>query len=108
MRTLEFVLSLPLFLAYLLGSVLTLVLAIRYKTISSALGFLGFFLLLAVRLTLPTLDLFALRLQGRGMALPRVNAVTILADLSMNLTSAVGVLCIVGAIALAARNERRL
>jgi hypothetical protein len=105
---LEFLLSLPLLMAYLLGSVLTLLLAARYRTVSSALGFLGFFLLLAVRLSLPTLDLFALRLQGRGMPLPRVNVVTILADLTMNLTSAVGVLCIVGAIALAARDERRL
>jgi len=38
---LEFLFSLPLFMAYLLGSVLTLLLAARYKTVSSALGFLG-------------------------------------------------------------------
>ena len=104
---LQFLLSLPLLMAYLLGSVLTLLLVIKHRTVSSALGFLGFFLLMVVRLVLPTADLFALRLQGRGMPLSRVNAVAVLADLAVSLSSAAAVLFIVGAIALAARDEKR-
>jgi hypothetical protein len=104
---LEFLLGLPLFMAYLFGSLLTLLLIVKQRTVSSVMGFLGFFLLLVVRSVLPLVDLFTLRLHTRGMPLPRVTAATILASLAINLASAVAVLFIVGAIALAARNERR-
>ncbi len=105
---LDFLLGLPLFMAYLFGSALTLLLAVKQRTVSSIMGFLGFFFLLAVRSVLPMIDLFVLRLRGRGMAVARVNTVTVLASLAINLASAVAVLCIVGAIAIAARNEKRL
>ena len=103
----EFLLRLPLFLAYVLGTVLTLLLAAKRKNVSSALGFLGFFLLVAVQLALPLTTPFAVRLHGRGVALTRATVISAFADLSLNLISAVAVLCIVAAIALAARNERR-
>jgi len=105
---LEFFLGLPLLMAYLFGSVLTLLLVLRQRTVSSVLGFLGFFFLLAVRVVWPLFDAFAIRLQGRGMPLARVSSVTILANLAANIASAAAVLCIVGAIALAARDESRL
>ena len=105
---LEFLLGLPLLMAYLFGSVLTLLLAIRQRTVSSILGFLGFFFLLAVRIVWPLFDVLTIRLRGRGMPLSRVGSVTILANLAVNVASAAAVLCIVGAIALAARGESRL
>jgi len=105
---LEFLLGLPLFMAYLFGSILTLLLVIKQKTVSSVLGFLGFFFLLGVRTVLPLLDPLAVRLQYRGMPLPQAGVVTVLANLAINLASAAAVVCLVGAIALAARNERRL
>jgi purine-cytosine permease-like protein len=103
----DFLLSLPLFLAYLLGAVLTAVIAARRKNVSSVLGFLGFFLLVAVQLVLPLITPYALRLHGRGLDLARATVVSAFANLSLNLISAVAVLCIVGAIALASRNEWR-
>jgi hypothetical protein len=94
-------------MAYLFGTALTGLLVAKQRTISSLLGFLGFFFLLAVRLLLPLLDLFALRLHGRGMPVSRVSTVSFLASLSINVASSAAVVCIVGAIALAARGERR-
>jgi hypothetical protein len=105
---LDFLLGLPLFMAYLFGTLLTGLLAIKQKTISAILGFVGFFCLLGVRTVLPLIDLYALRLRGRGMAVARANTVTVLADLAINVASAAAVLFIVGAIAIAARDERRL
>lgn len=104
---LDFFLSLPVFIAYLLGTVLTLMLVSRRKNPSSALGFLGFFLLVAVQMVSPLVNLFDVRLHDRGMALTRATTIAVFASLTLNLISAVAVLCIVGAIALAARNERR-
>jgi len=104
---LEFLLGLPLLMAYLFGTALTGLLAFKQRTISSLLGFMGFFFLLAVRVVLPLFDLFVLRLHGRGMPLSRVSTVTFLASLSINVASAAAVLCIVGAIALASRSELR-
>lgn len=104
---LDFLLGLPLFMAYLFGSALTLLLVAKQRTVSSIMGFLGFFFLLAVRAVLPVIDLFVVRMRGRGMPLARVNTVTVLASLAINLASAAAVLCIVGAIAIAARNEKR-
>jgi hypothetical protein len=101
----SFLLDSPLFAAYLLGCFLTLFLVIRRRNPSSVLGFLGFFFLLAVRIVLPLFVLFTTRLHGRGMPLLRVNVITGLAQLALNLVSAAAVLCIVGAIALAARSE---
>jgi hypothetical protein len=104
---LDFLLGLPLFMAYLFGTVLTALLVVKQRTVSSVLGFMGFFFLLGVRAVLPLIDLYALRLRGRGMPLTRVSTVTVLADLAINIASSAAVLCIVGAIAIAARNERR-
>jgi purine-cytosine permease-like protein len=103
----DFLLSLPLFLAYLLGAVLTALIAARRRNASSVLGFLGFFLLVAVQLVLPLITPYALRLHSRGLDLSRATVVSAFAQLSLNLISAVAVLCIVGAIALASRNEWR-
>jgi purine-cytosine permease-like protein len=103
----DFLLSLPLFLAYLLGAVLTALIAARRRNASSVLGFLGFFLLVAVHLVLPLISPYALRLHSRGLDLTRVTVVSAFAQLSLNLISAVAVLCIVGAIALASRSEWR-
>jgi purine-cytosine permease-like protein len=103
----EFLLSLPLFLAYLLGAVLTAIIAARRKNVSSVLGFMGFFLLVAVQLVLPLFTPYALRLQSRGLDLSRATVISAFANLSLNLISAVAVLCIVGAIALASRDEWR-
>jgi hypothetical protein len=107
-KMLEFLLGLPLLMAYLFGVILTLLLAIRQKTVSSVLGFLGFLFLLGVRLVLPMFDVFTVRLQGRGMTLTRVGALVALANLAVNLASATAVVCLVGAIALASRSERSL
>lgn len=101
----DFLLSLPLFLAYVLGAVLTGIIVARRKNASSALGFLGFFLLAAVQLVLPLITPYALRLHSRGLDLSRATVVSAFASLSLNLISAVAVLCIVGAIALASRRE---
>ncbi len=103
---LDFLLRLPLFLAYLLGTILTLMLIVKRKNVSSALGFLGFFLLVAVQAVSPLTTLFTIRLHSRGMPLTKASTLTAFASLLLNLISAVAVLCIVGAISLAARNER--
>lgn len=103
----DFLLSLPLFLAYLLGAVLTALVAARRKNVGSVLGFLGFFLLVAVQLVLPLIAPYALRLHSRGVDVGRVTVISAFAQLSLNLISAVAVLCIVGAIAWASRNEWR-
>ena len=103
----DFLLNLPLFLAYVLGAVLTAMLVARRKNVSSVLGFLGFFLLMAVQLVLPLITPYALRLHGRGIDLSRATVISAFARLSLNLISAVAVLCIVGAIALASRHEWR-
>jgi purine-cytosine permease-like protein len=103
----DYLLSLPLFLAYLLGAVLTALIAARRKNISSVLGFLGFFLLVGVHLVLPLITPYALRLHSRGLDLGRATVISAFASLSLNLISAVAVLCIVGAIALASRHEWR-
>jgi len=103
----DFLLSLPLFLAYVLGAVLTALIAARHRNVSSVLGFLGFFLLVAVQLVLPLITPYALRLNSRGLDLGRATVISAFANLSLNLISAVAVLCIVGAIALASRNEWR-
>ena len=102
----DFLLSLPLFLAYVLGAVLTGIIVARRKNASSVLGFLGFFLLAAVQLVLPLITPYALRLHSRGLDLSRATVVSAFASLSLNLISAVAVLSIVGAIALASRHER--
>lgn len=102
---LDFLIRLPLFLAYVLGAVLTAALAARRKNASSVLGFLGFGMLVAVQLILPLISPYALRLHGRGVDIARVTLISAFANLSLNLISAVAVLCIVGAIALAARNQ---
>lgn len=102
----DFLLSLPLFLAYVLGAVLTGIIVARRKNASSVLGFLGFFLLAAIQLVLPLITPYALRLHSRGLDLSRATVVSAFASLSLNLISAVAVLCIVGAIALASRHER--
>ena len=103
----DFLLSLPLFLAYVLGAVLTALMAARRKNVSSVLGFLGFFLLVTVQLVLPLITPYALRLHSRGLDLSRATVISAFASLSLNLISAVAVLCIVGAIAAASRNEWR-
>jgi len=104
---LEFVLGLPLLMAYLFGTALTIWLVVKQRTASSVLGFTGFFFLLAVRMVFPLFDVFAGRLQARGMPMSRVSAVTVLANLAINIASAAAVLCIVGAIALAAGSDSR-
>jgi len=103
----DFLLRLPLFLAYLLGTILTLMLVLKHKNVSSALGFLGFFLLVGVQVVSPLTTLFTLRLHSRGMPLTRASTLSAFASMLLNLISALAVLCIVGAISLAARNERR-
>lgn len=100
-------LRLPLVLALALGLALTLNLALRRRNASSVLGFLGFLLLLAVQTLTPWIAPFASRLQVRGVALGRASLIAAFADLVLNLISALAVLAIVGAIALASRNERR-
>nr|MBC7244643.1 hypothetical protein [Chloroflexota bacterium] len=99
----NFLLRLPLFLAYLLGTGLTCILVLKRRNISSALAFLGFALLAAVQAVAP----FTARLYGRSMALTRAAFVSAFATLVLNLISAVAVMCIVGAIALATRNKRQ-
>lgn len=103
----DFLLRLPLFLAYALGAVLTAVIAARRKNVSSVLGFLGFFLLAAIQSVLPLVTPYALRLHSRGIDVSRITIISAFAQVSLNLISAVAVLCIVGAIALASRNEWR-
>jgi len=103
--TVDYLLNLPLFLAYVLGAFLTAMLVVRRRNVSSVLGFLGFFLLIAVQLVLPLITPYAVRLAGRGLDLSRATVISAFARLSLNLISAVAVLCIVGAIALASRRE---
>jgi|GEM_PF-1848791 len=103
----DLLLRLPLFLAYLLGGILTLMLAIRRKNVGNVLGFLGFFLLLAVQAVSPITTMFTISLYDRGMPFTRASSIIALASLTLNLVSAVAVLCVVGAIALATRTERR-
>jgi hypothetical protein len=104
---LDFLLRLPLFLAYVMGAVLTCLLVARRRNVSSLLGFLGFFLLVAVQLVSPFTTSFIVRLHGRGVPLTRASVLSGFVSLLLNLISAVAVLSIVGAISLAARNERR-
>jgi hypothetical protein len=99
--------SLPLFLAYLLGSILTLFMLLRQKNVSSALAFLGFFLLVAVQAVSPFTTRFNMSLYVRGVPFARASTLLALAGATLNAISAVAVLCIVGAIALASRSERR-
>lgn len=106
--TIGLLLRLPLVLALALGLALTLTLALRRRNVSSALGFLGFFLLLAVQMVVPWVAPLAARLHVRGVALNRATFIAAFADLVMNLISSLAVLSIVGAIAFASRNERRL
>jgi len=103
----DYLLSLPLFLAYVLGAALTTLMAARRKNISSVLGALGFILLVVVQLVMPLITPYTLRLHSRGLELGRATVISAFANLSLNLISAVAVLCIVGAIALASRNEWR-
>jgi peptidoglycan/LPS O-acetylase OafA/YrhL len=105
--TLNLWLRLPLVLSYALGLALTLVLVWRRRNLSSVLGLLGFFLLLAVQALVPFTTPFAQRLQVRGVALNRAVVIAAFADLVLNLISSLGVLSIVGAIALASRREPR-
>ncbi len=104
---LDFLFKLPLFLAYLLGSILTLTLVIRRKSLSNALGFLGFFLLGAVQAVSPFTTQFNVSLYVRRIPFAKASTLLALATVTLNFISAVAVLCIVGAIALAARSERR-
>jgi hypothetical protein len=103
---LDLLTRLPLFAAYVLGSVLTLVMLVRRKTVSSALGFLGFFLLAAVQAVSPFTTQFNMSLYVRGVPFTRASTLIALASATLNSISAVAVLCIVGAIALASRPER--
>jgi len=105
--TIGFLLRLPLVLAYALGFALMLMLALRRRNVSSVLGFLGFSLLLAVQMFTPLTAPYALRLQFRGVALTRATVIAAFAELVLNLISALAVLCIVGAVAMAARVEKR-
>jgi hypothetical protein len=105
--TIGLLLRLPLVLALALGLALTLTLALRRRNASSVLGFVGFLLLLAVQTIAPWIAPFATRLQVRGVAISRATLIAAFADLVMNLISSLAVLAIVGAIALASRNERR-
>lgn len=104
--TIRVLLRLPLVLALALGLGLTLTLALRRRNASSVLGFVGFLLLLAVQTLAPWITAFATRLQVRGIALGRATIIVACAELVMNLISSLAVLAIVGAIALASRNER--
>ncbi|MGQ9493264.1 MAG: hypothetical protein ACUVR2_05825 [Anaerolineae bacterium] len=103
----NFLLKLPLFLAYLLGTGLTCILALKRRNISNALAFLGFTLLAAVQAVGVFTAPFTARLYGRGMTLTRAAFVSTFATLILNLISAVAVICIVGAIALATRDKRQ-
>ncbi len=105
--TINFLVKLPLFLAYVLGAALTGTLMAKRRNISSALAFLGFVLLIAVQAVWNLSMPFAMRLSGRGMALIRAAFVSAFATFILNLIAAVAVLCIVGAIALGTRNTRQ-
>ena len=105
--TIGVLLQLPLVLALAVGLALTLTLALRRPNASSVLGFLGFLLLLAVQTIAPWLAPLAARLHVRGVALSRATFIAAFAELVMNLISSLAVLAIVGAIALAPRNDRR-
>lgn len=104
----NFLVKLPLFLAYLLGAALTGALMAKRRNISSALAFLGFVLLVAVQAVWNLSGSFAMRLSGRGMALTRVAFISTFATFVLNFIAAVAVLCIAGAIALANRDARQL
>lgn len=103
---LDLLTRLPLFAAYLLGSILTLVMLIRHKNVSNALGFLGFFLLGAVQAVAPFTTQFNMSLYVRGVSFARASTLIALASATLNSLSAVAVLCIVGAMALAAKDEK--
>lgn len=104
----NFLVKLPLFMAYLLGAALTGVLMAKRRNISSALAFLGFMLLVAVQAVWNFTMPFAVRLSGRGMPWTRAALIATFATFVLNLIAAVAVLCIVGAIAMATRNQRQL
>ena len=103
---LDLLTRLPLFLSYLLGVVLTLAMLFRHRNVSHALGFLGFFLLAAVQAVAPFTTQFNMSLYVRGVPFARASTLMALASATLNSISAVAVLCIVGAIALAARTEK--
>jgi hypothetical protein len=103
---LDLLTRLPLFLSYLLGGILMLLLLVRRKNVSHALGFLGFFLLAAVQAVSPFTNEFSMSLYVRGMPFARASTLMSLASATLNSISAVAVLCLVGAIALASRNEK--
>ena len=105
---LDLLTRLPLFLSYLLGGILTLVMLMRRKNVSHALGFLGFFLLAAVQAVAPFTTEFSMSLYVRGVPFARASTLMALASATLNSISAVAVLCLVGAIALAARSERSI
>jgi len=104
----NFWVRLPLFLAYLLGAGLTCLLVVKCKDISSALAFLGFILLVVVQAVWTFTAPFTARLYARGITLTKATLISTFATLVLNLISAVAVMCIVGAIALATRNKERV
>lgn len=104
----RFLVKLPLFMAYLLGAALTGVLMAKRRNISSALAFLGFMLLIAVQTVWPFTTPFTVHLFSRGMTWTRASLISSFATVVFNLISAIAVLCIVGAIALATRDTRQL
>ncbi|MBC7261176.1 MAG: hypothetical protein H5T63_04100 [Chloroflexi bacterium] len=104
----NFLVKLPLFMAYLLGAALTGVLMAKRRNLSSALAFLGFMLLVAVQAVWNFTMPFTMRLSGRGVPVTRAALLSAFATFVLNLIAAVAVLCIVGAIAMATRNQRQL
>jgi hypothetical protein len=96
----------PLLASFVLGAVLTFTLAVRRRSASYGLAAMGFLMLLAVQFTLPFTSAFRVSLFVRGIAFERASTLVGVANVTLNLISAVGVLCIVGAIAMAQRTGK--